>query len=161
MTAPSSGPPGGSSRRLAATKPVVLVTGAIVLAIVVAVGVVLATGGIGGNNGTLDSGHSNANAQTNLLLDVTMVPPNGATDQSPATVVVVQATGAQLERVEVRALAFSSKLPGRFEDARHEWRSLTALEAGTGYAVSYTVRSSNGVLATGAGTFTTAPPGAA
>ena len=90
-----------------------------------------------------------------------MVPPNGATDQSPATVVVLQATGAQLERVEVRALAFRSSLPGRFEEARHEWRRSRGLQSGTTYAVGYTVKAHTGLVATGSGTFTTAPPGAA
>ena len=49
-----------------------------------------------------------------------MVPPNGATDQSPDTVVVLQATGAQLESVEVRALALRSSVPGRFDVAGRE-----------------------------------------
>ncbi|HXW80959.1 MAG TPA: hypothetical protein VEJ84_15760, partial [Acidimicrobiales bacterium] len=87
MTAPSSGNPGGSSGLLAVTKPALLVTGIIVVvAALVAVGALLATEGTGRHNGSVPGGPNGAAAQSNLLLDVTMVPPNGATDQSPATV---------------------------------------------------------------------------
>ncbi len=53
-----------------------------------------------------------------------MVPPNGATDQNPATFVVLQAPSVQLVSVEVRAPALKSSLPGTFEAGRHEWRAL-------------------------------------
>ncbi len=74
---------------------------------------------------------------------------------------VLQTSDLQLERVELRALAFNSLVRGHFESGRHQWRSATALQPGTIYAVDYTVKASTGLVATGSGSFTTAPPGAA
>ena len=111
--------------------------------------------GLGGGS------NNRAEAKAALLLDVTMEPQNGAVDQSPATVVVLQTSDLQLERVKLRALAFRSLVAGHFESGRHEWRSATALQPGTTYAVDYTVKGSSGLVATGSGSFTTAPPGAA
>ena len=44
-----------------------------------------------------------------------MVPLNGSTGQSPATLVAVHATGAQLESVEGGSCAAGHKLPGTLD----------------------------------------------
>ena len=151
------------SARPAPRRPFWIATGAVVVgAALIAGAALLVTNAFGGSPAVLGGGSNDrAEAKAALLLDVTMEPQNGAVDQSPATVVVLQTSDLQLERVELRSLAFRSLVAGHFESGRHEWRSATALQPGTTYAVDYTVKGSTGLVATGSGSFTTAPPGAA
>ena len=150
------------SNRLRDRRTLLLAAGAGGLGVVlIAVAVVLATSGGGGHNAALNGASGpKATARAELLLNVTVVPSDGAINQSPATVVTLKSTGAQLESVEVRALAFRTLLPGQFEEAKHQWHSLSGLQSGTTYAVDYTVKAATGLVATGSGTFTTALPGA-
>ena len=133
---------------------VMLVTGAIVAG--------ACTGTNPDRKGTKAPGAATTTAETRsqLLSDVTMVPLDGATGESPTSTVAVHATGARLERVEVQAPAVRSHLTGYLNAAGDEWLSTGTLRSGTAYQVTYTVEGTDGLTATGTGKFTTAVPGA-
>ena len=110
-------PPQSRPSRSPSRRPFRLATDATVVGLALIAGVAVMATSCGGNNGRIGSTNAAAAA---LLLDVSMVPPNGATDQNPATFVVLQAPSSQLVSVEVRAPALKSSLPGTFEAGRHQ-----------------------------------------
>ena len=145
-------------------KTVVALTSALVLVVALVAGLI--AGGVFSSSGPASAKQAApktttttnaAEARRQLISDVTMVPLNGSTAQSPASVVAVHATGAQLESVKVEALKTGSQLPGTLDAVNDEWLASGELRPSTAYAVIYKVEG-NGLSVTGSGHFSTAAP---
>jgi lipoprotein-anchoring transpeptidase ErfK/SrfK len=102
---------------------------------------------------------SKAQAAAQLLAAVQLVPPSGATHQSPSTVVSVSApAGARLVDVRVHPSSGGATLTGALDAQRDIWKATGQLLPGTAYLVSYEVQGAGGLVAYGSANFTTAPP---